>query len=265
MNQSLTRSVTALLETAAAEIVMPRFQTLGAGEIMEKSPGELVTIADRECEMRLSEELARLLPDARIIGEEASASDPALQDGIDEGLVWLIDPIDGTSNFAEGRSPFALMVALLDNGDRLGAWIYDPVTSRLCHAWRQEGAWINGERLTTRGSGAPAPLAALATGFMTPDKRAQTIAKAGEKLTIVPIPRCAGEQYPRVALGTNDVALFERTLPWDHAAGALFLEEAGGLVKRTDGSDYRCGDQRSGLLAAVTCEIWHTTAKILFA
>lgn len=265
MNQGLNRAVTALLETAAADIVMPRFRTLGAGDIIEKSPGELVTIADRECEWRLADGLARLLPDATIIGEEACAGNPALLDDIDCGLVWLIDPIDGTSNFAEGRSPFALMVALLNNGERLGAWMFDPVANRLCHAWQKTGAWVNGERVAARGSGAPAPLAALATGFMTPEMRAQTIAKAGEKLTIVPIPRCAGEQYPRVALGTNDVALFERTLPWDHAAGALFLEEAGGVVWRTDGSDYRCSDQRSGLLAAATSELWHQTAKILFA
>jgi fructose-1,6-bisphosphatase/inositol monophosphatase family enzyme len=264
MKQGLMRPVAALLVTVAAEIVMPRFRTLGAGDIIEKSPGELVTIADRECELRLAEALAALLPEATIIGEEASANDPSLIESLDDGLVWLIDPIDGTSNFAEGRPPFAIMVALLNDGERLGAWMYDPVSNRLCAAWRREGAWINDELVTARASGAPAPLAALATGFMSPEKRAQTIAKAGERLTIVPIPRCAGEQYPRVALGTNDVALFERTLPWDHAAGALFLAEAGGLVLRTDGSEYRCGDGRSGLLAAATADLWHKTAEILF-
>jgi len=79
----------------------------------------------------------------------------------------------------------------------------------------------------------------------------------------VPIPRCAAEQYPRIVLGANDVTLYERTLPWDHAAGVLFLTEAGGRVSRFDGSPYQVGDDRRGLIAAATPALWEQTLGLL--
>jgi len=87
---------------------------------------------------------------------------------------------------------------------------------------------------------------------------------ARSRLTLVDIPRCAAEQYPRLVLGQNDIALFERTLPWDHAAGALFLAESGGRIARPDGSPYIVGDGRKGLLGAASPRLWDESAKILF-
>lgn len=265
MIESLTIPVEALLRDVAIEIVMPRFRALSADEVSEKSPGDLVTIADQESEVRLAQGLADILPEARIIGEEATAADPSLLEAVENGLVWLIDPIDGTSNFAEGISPFALMIALLDDGKRIGGWIYDPVADRLCHALLGRGAFINHQRVHARESGKAMPVAALATRFMSADKRADVEARATGKLTLAPIPRCAADQYPQLVLGMADVALFERALPWDHGAGALFLEEAGGIITRTDGSPYRTGDGRIGLLGASSQRMWEIAARVLFA
>src|SRR3546814_2425557 len=78
------------------------------------------------------------------------------------------------------------------------------------------------------------------------------------------IPRCAGEQYPLLVLGENDLTVFERSLPWDHAAGAIFLNEAGGKLCRKDGSPYVVGDDRRGLLGAVSPQLWDEAARILF-
>jgi fructose-1,6-bisphosphatase/inositol monophosphatase family enzyme len=264
MIKGLTVPIEALLRGVAAEIVMPRFRALSAHEISEKSPGDLVTIADKESEIRLAEGLAAILPEARIVGEEACSADPSLLDRLDDGLIWLIDPIDGTSNFAEGISPFALMIALLDNGVREGGWIYDPVANRLCHALRGKGAFVNHKRVQALETGAALPVAALATHFMPPEKRNDVEARAAGKMTIAPIPRCAGDQYPQLVLGQADIAVFERALPWDHAAGALFLEEAGGTLRRTDGSAYHVGDGRSGLLGAASERLWDDAARILF-
>jgi fructose-1,6-bisphosphatase/inositol monophosphatase family enzyme len=261
---SLSPQVEALIRQTATEIVLPRFRNLLASEISEKSPGDHVTIADHESEVRLSEGLARILPEARVIGEEACAADPSVMEGINEGFVWIIDPIDGTSNFAQGIAPFGLMVALLNDGEREAGWMFDPVTARMCHAARDQGAFINGERITARESGSALPIAAIATGFLPEERRADIERRADGKLSIVPIPRCAAEQYPRIALGTNDIALFERSLPWDHAPGALFVEEAGGVIRRNDGSEYRVGDGRTGLLGAASPRLWDEAARILF-
>ena len=81
---------------------------------------------------------------------------------------------------------------------------------------------------------------------------------------LVDIPRCAAEQYPRLALGQNDLSVFQRTLPWDHAAGALWLNEAGGKAARPDGSAFRADDHtRPGLIGAATPQLWDELAERL--
>ena len=75
-------------------------------QINEKTPGDLVTIADHEAEARLTEALAGLIPGSRVVGEEAVSVDPGLLDGLDQGCVWLVDPLDGTGNFVAGSPHF---------------------------------------------------------------------------------------------------------------------------------------------------------------
>lgn len=261
---ALTTSVAALMRQVAVEVVMPRYRNLAADEIIEKAADELVTIADRESELRLQEGLARLLPEAGIVGEEACAADPTLVNKLDHGLNWLIDPIDGTSNFAAGRPPFGLMIALVDGGETLAGWMLDPLTDRLCHAARGMGATINGEPVHARESGAPLPIAGLSLLFVRPEDRQGLIDRAEGTLQMADIPRCAAEQYPRIVLGVNDLALFERTLPWDHAPGALFVNEAGGRVARPDGSPYRVDDDRKGMIAAASPAMWDRAAALFY-
>jgi fructose-1,6-bisphosphatase/inositol monophosphatase family enzyme len=244
------------MRSVAEDIVLPRFRSLTAADIEEKSPGDLVTVADRESEKRLSDGLAEILPDASILGEEAVAADPALLDRARDALCWIIDPIDGTHNFAHGRSPFGIMIALTEQGETLAGWIYDPVLNRLCEAWGGSGSLIDGERITARRSGREKPIAAISTLFLDDVNKAKLLHALGPKCDIVDIPRCAAEQYPRLALGTNDISIFERTLPWDHAAGVLFLNEAGGKVAHWDGTPFRPGTPKAGLLGASAPEIW---------
>lgn len=260
---TLNTAVAVLMRAVAAEIVLPRFRNLSADQISEKAADDFVTIADHESEARLTEGLARLLPEAGLIGEEAAAADPALLDRAGRGLNWIIDPIDGTGNYAAGRPPFGIMIALVDDGDILAGWILDPLTDRLCHAQKGKGAFIGEDRIQARESGAALPVAALAVYFMTPEQRADIARRAEGHFALVDIPRCAAEQYPRLALGENDISLFERALPWDHAPGALFLNEAGGRLARRDGSAYVVGDKRNGLFGASSPAMWDRAARIL--
>src|ERR1700730_15726265 len=116
-----------IAEIAAAE-VMPYFQKLGHGDITEKGPGDLVTVADVAAERRLSAVLTDLLPGSLVVGEEAAAADPGVLEALaGDAPVWVIDPIDGTANFAEGKPVFAVMVALVRRGETVMAWIHDPV------------------------------------------------------------------------------------------------------------------------------------------
>ena len=255
--------VQALLRDVAARIVMPRFRQLDAAQIEEKAPDELVTIADRESEIALAEGLLRLVPEARVVGEEACSADPSLLEGLGKGIVWIVDPIDGTANFAAGETPFGIMVALAVDGVSEAAWLYDPVLGRMCSAGRGEGAFVNGVRTYARTSGEAVPVAGLSTKYLPPQLRVEMESRAEGKLNCVGIPRCAAEQYPRVMLGTNDLALFWRTFVWDHPPGVLILEESGGKCARFDGTPYAIGQTCTGMLAAASPEMWDKAAAIL--
>ncbi len=254
------------MREVAADVVMPRFRSLAPGEVAEKTPGEIVTIADREAEERLYEGLSALDIDARILGEEAVSRDPGLLDDIGEGRVWLIDPLDGTANFAAGRFPFGMMIALVEDGEPVEGWIFDPTSGRLCHARRGQGASCDGQPVPVpgrRGRRSP-PRAAIGSHFLAPERREALHAFAGQTLDVQPVPRCAAESYVRLVLGQDDIALFQRILPWDHAAGALFLTEAGGKITHWDGASYRIGGPGKGVLAAADAELWRSASALIF-
>lgn len=264
MNGALTREVEALMRRVAADVVMPRYRQLADHEIVEKEPGDLVTVADRESEAMLAEGLARILPEAAIVGEEACHADPALADRLGDALCWIVDPIDGTRNFAAGKTPFGLMVALAEKGETQGGWIYDPLQDRFCHAALGRGAFIDGERIAAKTSGELPPIAAISLIFMDNNQRERMRRRIAPHYRLADIPYCAAEQYPRLALGVNDVSIFERTLAWDHAAGALWLNEAGGKVARPDGSPYRPDEwARKGMIAAASPALWDALAERL--
>ena len=256
--------VVTLMRDVARDVIMPRYRNLRAHEISEKAVDDLVTVADRESEIRLAEGLAAILPEAGIVGEEACAEDPAILERAGQGLNWIIDPIDGTGNFAAGKPPFGIIIALADAGTTLAGWILDPLTGRLCHAILGAGSHIDGQQVHAQESGSDLPIAALAVYFMTPEERADIQRRSEDMFQLVDIPRCAAEQYPRLVLGQNDVSVFARTLPWDHAAGTLFLNEAGGKCRRLDGSPYQVGDLRRGLLGASSPRLWDLAVEKLF-
>jgi len=252
-NAALDKAVTDLMRRTARATLMARYQQLTADQVTAKAADDMVTVADTESEAMLAEGLAQLLPEAAIVGEEASHADAAVMDRLADSLCWVIDPLDGTNNFAAGKPPFGILLALADKGETLSGWIYDPLTDRLCTAHKGKGAFVNGERITTRTTNQEPPVAAISLVFLDQNKREAMKKGIAPYYTLVDIPRCAAEQYPRIALGVNDVSIFERTLAWDHAPGVLFVNEAGGKAARPDGSPYLLHRHlEPGLIAAAT-------------
>lgn len=257
----LDREILALMQRVSRDIILPRFRNLGAGEIVEKAADDLVTIADREAEIALTEGLATIDPSLAIVGEEAAHADPAVLDAL-SGDCWIIDPIDGTHNFAHGNAPFGILLAQASGGVGRSGWIYDCVTGRFCSAHAGQGAYVDGERIAARGSGSEPPVAAISVIFLDEARRRAVNAHIAPHYRVVETPRCAAEQYPRLALGENDVSFFERTLAWDHAAGVLFVNEAGGKVARPDGSAYRVDEHgRTGMIGAASPQLWDGLAE----
>lgn len=255
---SFEDQVAAIIREAAEEAILPRFRQLLETEVEEKSPGELVTIADRDAEVLISRQLLDLLPGSSVVGEEAAAADPALLDKVGAGAVWLVDPLDGTSNFVQGRSEFAVLVALVQDGETVASWQFSPTSGVLHTAQKGAGAFIDGARIRTT---AARPLSqcrgAILTRFLPDAFKARAEQWSAGIAEVLPGARCAGVDYPNVATGEQDFVIFWRLLPWDHAAGVLFLEEAGGFARYLDGARFDPTSARTGLLAARTEASWH--------
>ncbi|NJO67583.1 MAG: inositol monophosphatase [Rhodospirillales bacterium] len=238
------RDIGRIMREVAEREILPRFRNLATHEVQSKShPNDLVTAADIAAERVLTEALPALLPDSRVIGEEAADANPGVLEWLAGAApVWLVDPVDGTVNFANGRESFAIIIALCVAGTTVAGWIYDPVNENLVRARRGEGAFFEDkggaeQRLQiTAGS----DLAAM-RGSMT--HRAAKVLRTNAARLSFSFPRhigrlgCTGLEYANLARGSLDFALYTRLKPWDHAAGVLIHKEAGG-----------CGGIRPGAL-----------------
>lgn len=262
---TLDLAIKNLMQAATRDLILPRYRNLAAGEIIEKAADDPVTIADREAEAMLADGLAAIDPSLAIVGEEAAHADPVLLERL-AGDCWIIDPIDGTHNFAHGKPPFGILIARAEGGLCQSGWIYDCLTDRFCHAHRGAGAFVDGEPVRARPTGRQPPVAAISVIFLDEARRKAVNSHIGPHYTMVDTPRCAAEQYPRLALGENDVSFFERTLAWDHAAGTLWLNEAGGEIARPDGRPYRVDEwDQPGLIGAASPPLWDGLVRRLNA
>lgn len=261
----LVVAVAELMREASAAAIEPRFHALGAGDVVEKSAGELVTVADQEAEVLITAGLAGLDPGVPVVGEEAVAADPSRLDDLAASRVWVVDPLDGTTNFVNGSPDWAVMVALILDGATAASWIWQPLEHRMYAARRGRGATCNGRRLVT----APRPRAeadltgAVLTRYLDDATRERVDNNVGRFGTVTAGRHCAGVEYPALVEGATDFAFFWRTLPWDHAPGTLLVEEAGGVAARPDGAPYRPGPGGVGLLVAADRPTWDLAHGLL--
>lgn len=235
---------------AHAVAIAPHFRSLSAGEVERSSAGEVVTVADRACERYLGP-LLRDLMDGPILGEEAAAADPSLLDLVAApGPVWLVDPIDGTADFAAGSPEYAVMVALLDGGVTVASWILQPQVDRLAVAVKGAGTQIDGEPMTVPAPDPdPSGWRGVIKDRFVPDGLRPRIAAAGLGASHRG-GNCAGVEYPALITGQHTFLFYWRTRPWDHAPGALLVAEAGGRSVRPDGREYRADQPADGLIVA---------------
>lgn len=233
------QAVSALMRRIAAEEVLPRFRNLANGEIFEKSPGDVVTIADEKAEAVLKTELSALLPASRVIGEEAAAKSPDILNLLDDdGDIWIVDPIDGTQNFANGNTCFAMIVALVIDRETRAGWIFEPFQDRMIWAAKGQGAWENGNRLSI------SPRTDIAQFHGSLSKKLRKRLLKLHPGPDAPIPErmtryaCVGAEYADLARGQLQFARYMGNLkPWDHAAGILIHQEAGGVHGYADSKE----------------------------
>jgi fructose-1,6-bisphosphatase/inositol monophosphatase family enzyme len=263
MTDELSHAVLAAMADAAATEIMPRWQSLAASEIRTKSADwDLVTDADVNAERMLTSALRQLI-DIPVVGEEATAADASLLDIVGApGACWVVDPVDGTRNFVDGKETFACMIALIDEGRTQAAWITYPTTGREIHAALGVGAFLDGDRITAPAPPDAAALRGAIGARIDPGDRGTVLDRAATLGPASPIRYCAGWDYLDVVTGITDYVSFTRSLPWDHAPGSLIVREAGLDSRRHDGSEYWPGDGRDGLLTAHP-SVWQRVADAL--
>jgi fructose-1,6-bisphosphatase/inositol monophosphatase family enzyme len=237
-------------ETAAAEL-LPRFRTLSKDEIRFKRPGDVVTVADIASEQRLASGLARILPGVPVVGEEAVEKDPGLVDliGRPGEACWIVDPLDGTANFAAGKDRFAMIVCLVQDRSTVAGWILDVPRGRMAVAHKGQGVAVDGAAV--HGRPAERPLIGFAGAKARKEFDRQLPPAARRQLGHMSASSCAGLEYLDILSGGVDFSLYRTTKPWDHAAGTLMLGEAGGKSLRFDGEPYTPAQPiNGGLIAA---------------
>ena len=221
---------------AGAEELMPYFRTLRPDQVSEKARNDLVTVADRASESAILDAIGRRFPNHNVLSEEAGWSAQT-----ESEPTWIVDPLDGTTNFVHGFPHFAVSVAVRA-GDRIQAGvIIDPVKGDVFRAARGMGAWWNGmpchvsSRTSLSGAvvatGFPFKAHGLLDPYLTIFHDVFLSCKAIRR------PGAAALDLAYTACGIVD-GFFEFQLsPWDVAAGAVLVEEAGGTISDMDGGD----------------------------
>ncbi len=247
--------VVQLLRAAARTEVMPRFQHLQPGMVRSKSsPTDLVTEADEAAEAFITRGLHRMFPGCLVIGEEACAADPALVGRMAGAeLAFVVDPIDGTSNYCAGLPLFGVMAAAVVAGEVVAAAIHDPVCDDVAVALRGEGAWMETPaggrtRLAVSAAADPAAMTGCVSWRYMPEPRRSAVVRNLTGLAGVFDYRCAAHEYRALAAGHLDYLVFNRLMPWDHLPGWLLHQEAGGFSAHFDGTPYRPTDGTGGLI-----------------
>lgn len=206
----------------------------GMGIDKKSGPANFVTEYDTKVQARLCEGLKKILPEARFVGEEGQQQAPA-----SEGLCFVVDPIDGTTNFIKDYHMSCISVALLENGVvRLGI-IYNPYLQELYHAVRGKGAFCNGKPIRVSEQPLENGIVLFGTSPYDAALAKESFQMAYDYFTkSLDIRRSGSAALDLCAIAVGRAELFfeMKLSPWDYAAGSLLVEEAGGKITDLDGN-----------------------------
>ena len=252
-----------LVRRAARAEIMPRFRNLAQGDITTKSgPHDLVTEADHQAEAMIARGLQRMFPHALIIGEEAVAAKPSLREDVSAAeLAIIIDPVDGTWNFAHGLPLFGVIIAVTRFGRPVLGLLYDPVADDWIIADEATptrlGAAVGAERPAKVSSGGELSdlQGYMHFSLMTQDQQ-ELLAPLLPELARVTALRCSCHEYRVLAQGAVDFVMSSMLNPWDHAAGVVACQQAGGIAMMLDGRTYNTEITEGVLLCAANQDTW---------
>jgi fructose-1,6-bisphosphatase/inositol monophosphatase family enzyme len=252
-----------IVRRAAKTEILPRFRNLDPESIQTKTSQEdLVTIADQRAEAFIQREVAERFPEATIVGEEATSSDASILERIAEAeMAVIIDPIDGTWNFARNLTQFGVILAVASRGETVFGLLYDPVMDDWIVAHRGQGAfYVRPDGTERRVSVSQRETLAEMTGFTSlrlfPKELQYRLASTFPDFSRMMSIGCACHEYRTLASGFGEFSLIGALMPWDHAAGVLVHQEAGGYSALLDGRAYQPTIHQGRLLLANGRDTW---------
>lgn len=252
--------VTTLIERVGRDVVLPRFRNLASDDVEHKlTPGfldDVVTVVDRESELALTAGLREVV-DTHVVGEEAAHDDKGLVDCLQtDASAWVVDPIDGTHNFVSGHDGFGIMVAFVADGRTIAGWVHLPARGETFVAVAGGGARLNGAPLVVLDSAARRPPhGSMFVRFMPDNLRQGAMQRVHGKYVEAAHAGAAAVEYTDILRGRKDFAVYYRLHPWDHAAPALILAEAGGCVAHVSGAPYTVRSPNQLTIVATTTGI----------
>ncbi|MFZ9096289.1 MAG: inositol monophosphatase family protein [bacterium] len=261
LSQKNIDDIIEVVRLAGSKEILPVFRNLLPEQISKKSkqnPRDLVTIADHAAEKFIQTEISKILPKANLVGEESVAENPKLLDLIGTSDVCvIIDPIDGTGNFATGLAVFGTMVAVVIRNETIFGLLYDPIVDDWIFSKHGEGSWF------VNSNGRPSSIQTRAyrphynaRGFLALDDYSandrSTLYNGFASIAQIHDIRCSCHEYRQIASGEADFLRSFSLKPWDHAAGQLVLKEAGGWAAVDGLMNYK-PSLYSGRMIAASC------------
>ncbi len=247
----------------AARSLLRDFNEVENLQVSQKGPGDFVSAADKRSEETIFEELKKARPDYSFLMEESG-----VVEGKNPDFRWIIDPLDGTTNFLHGLPHWAISIALEHKGEIVAGLIHDPVKDEMFQAEKGKGAFIQRRRRLRVSGRRDLMLATIATGSPRGSKKQldRFVAEYSAMQSVAPGLRrfgAAALDLAYVAAGRYE-GFWERDLKsWDIAAGILIVKEAGGFI--TDIDDIRKNPVDTGNILAANDKIFDSMGKILKA
>ena len=228
-----------MLETAikaaknAGVVLKKYFETNLQREI--KDDGSIVTIADKETEKIIIQTISEVYPDHAFLGEEGGEQNQGSE------FIWVIDPIDGTTNFVNGIPLFAISIALLKNDEHVVSVIYNPITDTIFVAEKGKGAYCNGRRFSVSSQDAKTGMITIGTSSGAKDKELvrKLFYHAHDYIKSVRYLGSAVIELGYLARGGTEGFINVGTKKWDYAAGTLIVLEAKGIITNFDGNPWQ--------------------------
>ena len=259
-----------IVSHAADEEILPRFRKLGDGAIREKTSAlDLVTDADEQAEAAIRRAVAKIYPDAFFVGEESVEKDRSILDKIgDADMAIIVDPVDGTNNFAWGLPLFGVLLAVTLKGRTVGGLIYDPLGHDCTFAIAGEGAWHKSDSGATHDVKVSSPkpvneMVGVSSWYHMPEPARSSLTANFAKVRAAFSYRCAAYEYRLIASGHIDFSISNKLMPWDHAAGVLIHHEAGGYAALLNGKPYSPTIHQGGMMLAPDKACWQALHEAL--